>query len=31
VARLVKREENTSERVRVICYEGMAKGAIAEC
>lgn len=30
LARLVKREENTLERVRVVCYEGLAKGAIAE-
>lgn len=30
LARLVKREENTSERVRVMCYEGADKGAVAE-
>jgi 6-pyruvoyl-tetrahydropterin synthase len=30
LARLVKREENTSERVKVICYEGVDKGAFAE-
>ena len=31
LARLIKREENTSERVRVVCYEGMSKGSVAEC
>lgn len=30
LARLVKREENTSEKVRVVCYEGIDKGSIAE-
>lgn len=30
LARLVKREENTVERVKVICYEGIDKGAFAE-
>ncbi len=30
LARLVKREENTAERVRVMCYEGSDKGASAE-
>lgn len=30
LARLVRREENTSEKVRVVCYEGIDKGAIAE-
>ena len=30
LARLVKREENTTERVRVVCYEGVDKGAVAE-
>lgn len=30
LARVVKREDNTSEKVKVICYEGCDKGAIAE-
>ena len=30
IARLVKREENTGEKVKVICYEGVDKGAFAE-
>jgi 6-pyruvoyl-tetrahydropterin synthase len=30
LARLVKREENTTEKVRVLCYEGINKGASAE-
>jgi 6-pyruvoyl-tetrahydropterin synthase len=30
LARVVKREENTSEKVRIICFEGIDKGAIAE-
>lgn len=30
IARLVKREENTAERVRVICHEGINKGAQAD-
>jgi 6-pyruvoyl-tetrahydropterin synthase len=30
LARLVKREESTAEKVRVVCYEGIDKGAIAE-
>lgn len=30
IARLVKREENTSEKVRVVCYEGIDKGSVAE-
>ena len=29
LARLVKREENTGEKVKVVCYEGADKGAIA--
>lgn len=30
IAKLVKREENTGEKVRVLCYEGISKGAVAE-
>jgi 6-pyruvoyl-tetrahydropterin synthase len=30
IAALIKREENTSDRVRVTCFEGIDKGAIAE-
>lgn len=30
IARLIKREENTTEKVRVVCYEGIDKGAVAE-
>lgn len=30
LAKLVKREEGTADRVRVICYEGIDKGAVAE-
>lgn len=30
IANLIKREENTSEKVKVICYEGIDKGAVAE-
>ncbi len=30
IAKLIKREENTAEKVKVICYEGIDKGAIAE-
>jgi 6-pyruvoyl-tetrahydropterin synthase len=30
IARLVKREENTAEKVRILCYEGIDKGAVAE-
>jgi 6-pyruvoyl-tetrahydropterin synthase len=31
LAKVVKREENTSEKVKVICHEGIDKGAVAEC
>lgn len=30
IARLVKREEGTGEKVRVVCYEGIDKGSMAE-
>jgi 6-pyruvoyl-tetrahydropterin synthase len=30
VARLIKREEAAADKVKVICYEGVGKGAIAE-
>jgi 6-pyruvoyl-tetrahydropterin synthase len=30
LARLIKREESTGDKVKVICYEGIGKGAIAE-
>ncbi len=30
IARLVKREEGTPEKVRVICFEGIDKGSVAE-
>ena len=30
IAKLVKREEGTNEKVKVICFEGTGKGAIAE-
>lgn len=30
IARLVKREENTADKVRVVCYEGIDKGSVAE-
>ena len=30
IARLIKREENTADRVKVACYEGIGKGAVAE-
>ncbi len=29
IARVIKREENTAEKIRIICYEGIDKGAIA--
>lgn len=30
LAHLVKREENTAERVKIICWEGIGRGSIAE-
>jgi len=31
LARIIKREEKPSDRVRVVCYEGIDKGSVAEC
>lgn len=30
IARVIKREENTAEKIRIVCYEGIDKGAITE-
>lgn len=30
IARVIKRDENTAEKIRIVCYEGIDKGAIAE-